>query len=181
MAHNLDPFGEATEAAARRALEQVQLPASMLEQSVIKGGANFSAGERQALALARALLHTRKLIVMDEPTANIDMETDAALQATLRAIFRGRTLLCIAHRLQTVIEMDSVVVMGAGRVLEHDRPAVLLADPASQLSGIVDAAGPEASSALRNRAAAAAVTMVAAAAASATLVAPVVEPVPAQP
>ena len=104
---NIDPFGHYTAEAAVDALRHVRMDATQLEAQVTKGGDNFSAGERQALALARAVLHShRRIIAMDEPTANIDAKTDALLQTMLRQIFEGRTLLCIAHRLQTVIGMD---------------------------------------------------------------------------
>ena len=104
---NLDPFGHYTAEAAVDALRHVRMDATQLEAQVTKGGDNFSAGERQTLALARAVLHShRRIIAMDEPTANIDAKTDALLQTMLRQIFEGRTLLCIAHRLQTVIGMD---------------------------------------------------------------------------
>lgn len=90
---------------------------------MLKGGSNFSAGERQALAMGRAVLHARQIIAMDEPTANIDAKTDELLQKMLRKMFDKRTLLCIAHRLQTVIEMDKIVVMANGRVrcLGHEK------------------------------------------------------------
>jgi ABC-type multidrug transport system fused ATPase/permease subunit len=106
---------------------------------VVKGGGNFSAGERQALALARAVLHARRVVAMDEPTANIDSRTDALLQTMLRRMFRGRTLLCIAHRLQTVIEMDRVAVLAAGEVVEFAPAAALLDGRSSQLAAMVRA------------------------------------------
>ena len=123
---------------------------------VVKGGGNFSAGERQALALARAVLHARRVVAMDEPTANIDSRTDALLQTMLRRMFRGRTLLCIAHRLQTVIEMDRVAVLAAGQVVEFAPAAALLDGRSSQLAAMVDATGPDTAAALRRRARAAA-------------------------
>ena len=71
---------------------------------------NFSAGERQAIALARALLHKKKMIVMDEPTANIDMATDDRIQALVRSALREVTVITIAHRLNTVIDFDKILV-----------------------------------------------------------------------
>eukprot|EP01051_Picozoa_sp_SAG22_P005431 SAG22_NODE_321_length_12398_cov_3.218392_10_plen_175_part_00 len=137
---------------------------------MLKGGGNFSAGERQALAMGRTVLHARRIIAMDEPTANIDAKTDELLQKMLRKMFAGRTLLCIAHRLQTVIEMDKIAVMANGKLAEFDEPDALLngaadgaaaaaaaaAQQPSELAAMVDACGAAAAASLRSSAAAAA-------------------------
>ena len=108
---NLDPFGRYSAEEASAALAHVRMEGTQLETLVTKGGANFSAGERQALALARVVLHShRRIVVMDEPTANIDAKTDSLLQTMLREIFAERTLLVIAHRLMTVIQMGKIAV-----------------------------------------------------------------------
>lgn len=97
-----------------------------LNQQVSDGGNNFSQGQRQLLCLARALLKNSKLIIMDEATASVDFETDAKIQTTIRQEFTNSTLLCIAHRLRTVIDYDRVLVLDQGHVVEYDTPFNLI-------------------------------------------------------
>ena len=85
-------------------------------------GSNYSAGEKQLLALCRALLKNSRIIVLDEATSSVDVETDAKLQQTIQREFSACTLLCIAHRLNTIIYYDRILVMDAGRVAEYDTP-----------------------------------------------------------
>eukprot|EP01052_Picozoa_sp_SAG31_P006857 SAG31_NODE_320_length_17748_cov_4.201881_16_plen_347_part_00 len=150
---NLDPFNEFPPTEVEAALRQVELAPELLEANVLKGGSNFSAGERQALAMGRAVLHSKRIIVMDEPTANIDSQTDKSLQDMLREKFKGKTLLCVAHRLRTVIEMDRIVVMANGKVAEFAAAADLLDDKTSKFSTMVDATGPSSAASLRSAAA----------------------------
>ena len=89
-------------------------------------GANLSVGERQLICLARALLQQNKIIVIDEATANVDFETDRKIQETIRKNFQECTVLTIAHRLETIMDSDRVLVMSEGRVVEYDSPSVLL-------------------------------------------------------
>lgn len=97
-----------------------------LNQQVSDGGNNFSQGQRQLLCLARALLKNSKLIIMDEATASVDFETDTKIQTTIREEFTNSTLLCIAHRLRTIIDYDRVLVLDQGNVSEYDTPYNLL-------------------------------------------------------
>jgi ABC-type multidrug transport system ATPase subunit len=85
-------------------------------------------GERQLLCLARAILNRNRILVMDEATANVDMDTDAKVQSAIRANFteRGNTVIMIAHRLQTIIDCDQVIVMAQGRIAESGHPHELL-------------------------------------------------------
>ena len=85
-------------------------------------GSNYSAGEKQLLALCRALVKNSKIIVLDEATSNVDVETDAKLQRTIQTEFASSTLLCIAHRLNTIVYYDRILVMDAGKVAEYDTP-----------------------------------------------------------
>ncbi|KAL8326520.1 hypothetical protein RB597_003020 [Gaeumannomyces tritici] len=96
-----------------------------LDSIVEEEGLNFSLGQRQLMALARALVRGSRIIVCDEATSSVDMETDAKIQATMAAGFRGRTLLCIAHRLHTIVGYDRICVMDQGRIAELDDPLEL--------------------------------------------------------
>jgi ATP-binding cassette subfamily C (CFTR/MRP) protein 4 len=83
-------------------------------------------GQKQLLCLARALLRRNKFLVLDEATANVDMGTDAFIQSVIREQFRETTVITVAHRLNTVADYDTVVVMGRGRVIEAGSPWQLL-------------------------------------------------------
>lgn len=96
-----------------------------LDSAVDDEGLNFSLGQRQLLAMARALLRRSKILVLDEATSSVDFETDSLIQITIQNEFRDTTLLCIAHRLKTIISYDKVCVMHEGRVAEFDTPKAL--------------------------------------------------------
>ncbi|KAL0954603.1 hypothetical protein HGRIS_003563 [Hohenbuehelia grisea] len=96
-----------------------------LDSVIEPEGANLSVGQRSLLSLARALVKDNKLVIMDEATASVDLETDSRIQQTIQTEFQNRTLLCIAHRLRTIISYDRILVLDAGRVAEFDTPSVL--------------------------------------------------------
>ncbi|KAJ2347516.1 hypothetical protein GGH91_001786 [Coemansia sp. RSA 2671] len=108
-----------------------------LEKWVSLNGTNFSVGERQLVSLCRALLWQRAILIMDEATANIDSATDQIMQAVIREEFRDKTVLTIAHRLNTVMSCDRILVMDAGKVQEFDSPSELLSR-ASHFSRLVE-------------------------------------------
>jgi ATP-binding cassette subfamily B protein len=97
-----------------------------LEAKVDERGANFSAGERQLLAFARALYRDAPLLILDEATASIDSDTEHRLQAALEAVVEGRTSLVIAHRLSTIRAVDRIVVFHKGRIVESGAHEELL-------------------------------------------------------
>lgn len=153
---NLDPFGEHTDLDLWSALRQADLvPADAtsmddsekdptrihLDSPVEEDGLNFSLGQRQMMALARALVRGSRIIVCDEATSSVDVETDDKIQATMAAAFRGRTLLCIAHRLRTIIGYDRVCVLDAGRIAELGTPLELWRRPGGIFRSMCDRSG----------------------------------------
>ncbi|XP_069971268.1 multidrug resistance-associated protein 1 [Penaeus vannamei] len=144
---NLDPLGLCSDAEVWTALELAHLAAHIraqpmgLQHMVDEGGANFSIGQRQLVCLARALLRKSRVLVLDEATAAVDLETDDLIQATIRSQFAHCTVLTIAHRLNTIMDSDRVLVLDHGKIAEFAPPAVLLADPDSVFYGMAKDAG----------------------------------------
>ncbi|XP_064920229.1 multidrug resistance-associated protein 1-like isoform X6 [Columba livia] len=129
---NLDPLGKHSDLELWEALELCDLkdfvqslPEKLLHE-VAEGGENLSVGQRQLVCLARVLLRKTKILVLDEATASVDMETDNLVQATIKREFYNCTILTIAHRLHTVMDSERVLVLDAGRILEYDTPHNLL-------------------------------------------------------
>ncbi|XP_015838053.1 probable multidrug resistance-associated protein lethal(2)03659 [Tribolium castaneum] len=127
---NLDPFDEFTDAELWSALEDVELKSVVrdLDSEVSEGGSNFSVGQKQLLCLVRAMLRRNKIVVLDEATANIDLKTDVLIQSAIRRKFHKATVLTVAHRLNTVMDSDRILVMNDGVVVEFGSPKVLLED-----------------------------------------------------
>lgn len=148
---NLDPFKLYSDEAIFEALRRVHLikPAESissansadgeapeenlnqfknLESPVTEGGSNLSQGQRQLICLARSLLKSPKVLLLDEATASIDYESDAQIQKTIREEFLETTILTIAHRLRSIADYDKILVMDAGKAVEYDHPHVLLSD-----------------------------------------------------
>lgn len=126
---NLDPFNEHTTEQLANALEVVGLSPRLLRQGEgddKSKATSLSAGEKQMLNLARAVLFKARILVCDEPTSNIDVATDRQLQQVIRERFEDCTVLTIAHRLETIVDYDRVVVMHAGTVAEVGPPLQLL-------------------------------------------------------
>ncbi|ORY26307.1 P-loop containing nucleoside triphosphate hydrolase protein [Naematelia encephala] len=118
-------------------------PFANLDTYVAVEGANFSQGQRQLLCLARALLKTSKILVMDEATSSVDFEMDAKITATIKECFTHVTMIVIAHRLATIMHYDRVLVLNKGRVLEYGKPVDLVADTTSAFHALCMAQGEE--------------------------------------
>ncbi|GAA5837403.1 hypothetical protein JCM5353_002686 [Sporobolomyces roseus] len=112
-----------------------------LDAEVAEGGSNFSTGQRQLVCMARALLRSSRILLLDEATASTDLETDELITQTIRTEFSESTLLVIAHRLRTIVDFDKVMVLDKGRILEYDSPATLIKDPNSQFHSLCRAGG----------------------------------------
>ncbi|KAL6301359.1 P-loop containing nucleoside triphosphate hydrolase protein [Sparassis latifolia] len=138
---NLDPFGEHSDQECWEVLERCHLT-SILNQSAVKAErsevtldtpisqtGSLSAGERQLVALARAVLRHSNVIIMDEATSQIDSKLDDQIQRTVRQEFCGAVVITIAHRLKTVLDYDRILVLGGGRILEFDTPKALISKP----------------------------------------------------
>ena len=111
--------------------DMVQRLTAGLNHEIMEGGGNLSVGQRQLVCLARASLRKTKILVFDEATAAVDLETDDLIQATIREEFSDCTVLTIAHRIKTILDNDRVIVMDNGKIKEFDHPSVLLEDKES--------------------------------------------------
>jgi ABC-type multidrug transport system fused ATPase/permease subunit len=141
--------------------DQITQMPGQLDEPVAEFGENISVGSRQLLCLARAILQKNKILVMDEATANVDFETDACIQKTIRKLFHDVTVITIAHRsaslslplslcpllplpapssdyhrINTILDYDRVLVLERGKIIEFDNPQKLLANPDSAFFGL---------------------------------------------
>ncbi|ORY41325.1 P-loop containing nucleoside triphosphate hydrolase protein [Rhizoclosmatium globosum] len=139
---NLDPFKEFDDGALWNALEKTRMKEwaqnmpEKLDSLISEGGSNLSVGERQLICMARALLQKAAVLVLDEATSSIDIKTDELIQTILREEFTESSLLVVAHRLNTILDSDRILVLDGGRVCEFDSPARLLANPDSVFAGL---------------------------------------------
>lgn len=157
---NLDPFEQYSDAALYEALRRVHLIKGTddsgpvagvtggsseenvnkfqnLDMAVAEGGKNLSQGQRQLVCLARSLIKSPKILLLDEATASIDYESDAQIQKTIREEFaHDTTILTIAHRLRSIVDYDRILVMEAGAVVEYAAPSDLLGDKTSRFYGM---------------------------------------------
>ncbi|KAG8302940.1 Canalicular multispecific organic anion transporter 2 [Homalodisca vitripennis] len=144
---NLDPFEMFSDTDIWCALELAHLSEYVkslpqgLKHPVAEGGENLSIGQRQLICLARALLRKTKVLILDEATAAIDLETDDLIQQTIRREFRDCTVLTIAHRLNTIMDSDRVLVLDQGLIKEFDSPKNLLKSSSSIFYGLAKDAG----------------------------------------
>ncbi|XP_072048401.1 ATP-binding cassette sub-family C member 9-like [Amphiura filiformis] len=143
---NLDPEGNRSDQELWHALDIVQLTDKVVELDgaldamVSDGGDNFSVGQQQLICLARAYLRKSRVLIMDEPTASVDKETSKVLQDLLSSAFVDRTVLSIAHRVHTIMDSNTIVVMDGGNVVESGTPKNLIAKEHGFFSSIYKSA-----------------------------------------
>merc|ERR1712048_742531 len=114
-----------------------------LDQDVQEGGDNFSVGERQLFCIGRALLRNPRVLFIDEATASVDSDTDAMLQNMIRTLFQEKTVMTIAHRLDTIMDSDRILVLDKGSVEAFDAPLKLLEIEDGIFTGLVNAGNAE--------------------------------------
>lgn len=147
--YNLDPFDNHSDDDLWRVLKMVKLKEAVaalpgkLDAPVEENGSNFSVGQRQLLSMSRCLLRDTHVLLLDEATAAVDVETDALLQSMIRKNFKNKTVLVVAHRLNTIMDSDRIMVLDAGKIVEFDTPANLLNKKDGVLHGMVEATGAE--------------------------------------
>ncbi|KAI9069817.1 hypothetical protein FKP32DRAFT_1671074 [Trametes sanguinea] len=151
LRQNLDPFSEHDDAVLNDALRSAGLfnlqnetdeSRITLDTHIAGGGTNLSVGQRQILALARALVRRSKLLILDEATSAIDYETDSIIQTSLRTeLGKDVTLLTVAHRLQTIMDSDKIMVLDAGQIVEFGKPCELLQKENGLLRSLVEESG----------------------------------------
>lgn len=129
---NLDPFDEHSDESVWRALEQAHLKDFVgrqelgLNHEIVEGGDNLSAGQRQLVCLTRALLRQSRVLVLDEATSSVDLDTDHLVKETIRTEFCDTTIITIAHRLHTIMDCDRILVLSGGEIAEEGSPKELL-------------------------------------------------------
>ncbi|XP_048341307.1 LOW QUALITY PROTEIN: ATP-binding cassette sub-family C member 8 [Sphaerodactylus townsendi] len=142
---NLDPEKKCTDSMLWEALEIAQLKHVVkalpggLDAVVTDGGENFSQGQRQLFCLARAFVRKTSIFIMDEATASIDMATENILQKVVMTAFADRTVVTIAHRVNTILNADMVIVMKRGVIVEYEKPEILLEQEGSTFASFVQA------------------------------------------
>ncbi|KAG4078913.1 hypothetical protein HA402_007640 [Bradysia odoriphaga] len=151
---NLDPFSERSDDELWDSLDRVELKSMVstmpdgIDSKILDGGSNFSAGQRQLVCLARAMLRNNKILFLDEATANVDTDTDKLIQETIRSRFADCTVITVAHRLNTVMDSDKVLVVDAGKVVEFDHPYTLSQMQNGTLKQLLDQTGSSTASVL---------------------------------
>ncbi|KAF9469444.1 P-loop containing nucleoside triphosphate hydrolase protein [Collybia nuda] len=151
LRRNLDPFDQFDDATLNAALRDAGLYSTQkedddsritLDSSIARSGSNLSVGQRQIIALARAMVRESKLLILDEATSAIDYKTDTIIQQSLRnEIRKDVTIITVAHRLQTIMDSDRIMVLDAGRIAEFDSPGKLLEKKGGFFKSLVDESG----------------------------------------
>ena len=144
LRYNLDPFHHHSDTELWSVLETIGLKEVVsglpgkLSYQVADSGENLSMGQRQLICLGRALLRPSQILVMDEASASLDLQCDQSMKAVIRSSFQHCTILTIAHRLNTVLQSDRIMVFEAGRLREFDAPSRLLQHRGGLLAQLMD-------------------------------------------
>ena len=136
LKYNIDPFNSSPndkiiEILKNIGFEYTESDDKIMDKMIEQGGSNLSVGQKQLVCIARALLRKTKIVVMDEATANIDMNTEQIIQKALNLVLENSTVITVAHRIKTIINYDRILVLDAGEVKEFDTPKNLLKDEKS--------------------------------------------------
>jgi ABC-type multidrug transport system fused ATPase/permease subunit len=155
VGQNLDPFDTVDKGQLREALrlchldeplEKLRAAKSTAEAPITDlleitvGDSDLSVGQKQLLCLARAVSRNLRILVLDEATSSVDAHTDQLIQETIRTVFKSCTVITVAHRLNTIMDSDRVLVLDGGRVAEFDAPSVLLERPDSMFANLAQEA-----------------------------------------
>ena len=133
LKYNIDPFNkiegkEIIQILKNIGFDYTETDDKIMDKMIEPGGANLSVGQKQLVCIARALLRKSRIVVMDEATANIDMNTEQTIQKALKLVLENSTVITVAHRIKTIINYDKILVLDNGKVKEFDSPANLLKD-----------------------------------------------------
>ncbi|MBO6244003.1 MAG: ATP-binding cassette domain-containing protein, partial [Clostridia bacterium] len=133
LKYNIDPFNQIKGEEIIKILKDIgfdytESDDKIMDKMIEPGGANLSVGQKQLVCIARALLRRSKIVVMDEATANIDMNTEQIIQKALKLVLENSTVITVAHRIKTIINYDKILVLDNGKVKEFDSPSNLLKD-----------------------------------------------------
>ena len=144
LRRNLDPFDNYTDYELWNALDEVQLKQwvrdqlpGQLQYKLLESGSNLSVGQRQLICLVRVLLEKKKIVILDEATANVDFKMDRLIHEMILSKFKDTTVIIIAHRLENIVDCDRIMVLDQGRVVEFDKPSALLNKRGSYFSELV--------------------------------------------
>ncbi|KAA6397480.1 MAG: ABC transporter: Multidrug resistance-associated protein, ATP binding protein [Streblomastix strix] len=147
LRYNLDLAGKCNDDRIWEVLSMIEMQEAVanlplaLDSQVAEGGSNFSAGQRQLICFGRAILNSCRIVVMDEATASVDVETDSKIQKTIREQFVDKTVIVIAHRLHTIMNSDRIMVIADGKVAEIDTPENLKANSDSAFNSLIKSLG----------------------------------------
>lgn len=112
-------------------LKEIFMQRKQLNSEISENGENLSMGERQLISIARSILKPTRIVLVDEATANIDVKTESIIYKAMNEAFKNSTVITVAHRLNTVINSDRILVLEGGLLKEYDNPQVLLKNPNS--------------------------------------------------
>jgi len=136
LRYNLDPGNMIDPAYLEKVYNQTEMTIG-LDKEIDEGGSNLSNGEKQLVCICRAIMRKCQVVILDEATSNIDVVTEERIQALLETFLEDSTVITVAHRLNTIIKSDKVLVLSYGTVKEYDSPHNLMQDPESEFTKLL--------------------------------------------